>query len=75
MFLIIFGALKGATLQKAGRFYEESGIYGTRDPEDFIEFLDRLNLERTRVSRANDELHAMRMKETPKMAQIFRFLV
>lgn len=70
-FLMIFGALKGAALKKAGPFYEAGGVHGTRDPEDFIEFLDRLNLDSTRVSRANDELHAMRMKENQRWPEFF----
>lgn len=70
-FLMIFGALKGTALKKAGPFYEAGGVHGTRDPEDFIEFLDRLNLDSTRVSRANDELHAMRMKETQRWPEFF----
>ena len=68
---MIFGALKGTALKKAGPFYEAGGVHGTRDPEDFIEFLDRLNLDSTRVSRANDELHTMRMKEAQRWPEFF----
>ena len=70
-FLMIFGALKGTALKKAGPFYEAGGFHGTRDPEDFIELLDRLNLDSTRVSRANDELHTMRMKEAQRWPEFF----
>lgn len=57
---MIFGALKGTALKKAGPFYE-----------DFIEFLDRLNLDSTRVSRANDQLHGMRMKDNQRWPDFF----
>ncbi|KAI0997179.1 hypothetical protein K3495_g11006 [Podosphaera aphanis] len=35
----------------------------TRNPEDFIEFLDRLHLDSTRVAQTNLDLHAMKMRE------------
>ena len=65
-FLMIYKSLKGSALKKAGPFYENGGVHGTRNPEDFIEFLDRINLDPTRVSRANDELHGMKMKDNQK---------
>merc|ERR1712110_907120 len=61
-FVMIYGALKGAALKRAGSFYEAGGVHGTRKPEDFIEFLDRLNLDPMRVDRANAELHKMKMR-------------
>ena len=63
---MIYSSLKGTALKKAGPFYEAGGVHGTRDPEDLIEFLDRINLDSTRVSRANDELHRMKMKENQR---------
>ncbi|KAI1006061.1 hypothetical protein K3495_g2159 [Podosphaera aphanis] len=47
--LMIYNALKGGALEKAGSFYEAGGIMQTRNPEDFIEFLDRLYPDSTRV--------------------------
>ncbi|KAI0992151.1 hypothetical protein K3495_g16035 [Podosphaera aphanis] len=67
-FLMIYNSLKGGALEKAGPFYEAGGINKTRDPEDFIEFLDRLYLDSTRVSQANLDLHSMKMKETERWA-------
>lgn len=61
-FVMIYAALKGAALKRAGPFYEAGGVHGTRKPEDFIEFLDRLNLDPLRVARANAELHKMKMR-------------
>ena len=52
-FLVIYNSLKGTARIKAGPFYENGGVGQTRDPEDFIEFLDRLYLDPTRVSHAN----------------------
>lgn len=70
-FLMIFSALKGAAAEKAGPFYEAGGVNGTRDPADFLEFLDRLNLDSTRVSRANKELHIMKMREGQRWPDFF----
>lgn len=70
-FVMIYGALKGAALKRAGPFYEAGGINGTRKPEDFIEFLDRLNLDPLRVARANTELHAMKMREGQRWPDFF----
>lgn len=70
-FLMIYRALKGKALKKAGPFYETGGVCGTRNPEDFIEFLDRWNLDPMRVSRANDELHVMRMGEKEGWSDFF----
>ena len=60
-FLMIFNALKGTAKTKASPFYEAGGVQNTRDPEDFIEFLDRLFLDPTRTSRAKIELQSMKM--------------
>ena len=65
-FLMIYKSLKGSARTKAGPFYENGGVHQTRDPEDFIEFLDRIYLDSTRVSRANAELHLMKMKENQR---------
>lgn len=53
----------GAALKRAVPFYEAGGVDGTRKPEDFIEFLNSLNLDLLRVARANTELHAMKARE------------
>lgn len=65
-FVMIYGALKGTALKRAGPFYEAGGVHGTRKPEDFLEFLDRLNLDPLRTARANTELHAMKMKDNQR---------
>ncbi|KAI0992755.1 hypothetical protein K3495_g15430, partial [Podosphaera aphanis] len=65
-FLMIYNALKGGALEKAGPFYEAGGIMQTRNPDDFIEFLDRLYLDSTRVAQANLDLHAMKMRENER---------
>ena len=70
-FLMIYNALKGTARTKAGPFYEAGGVHMTRDPEDFIEFLDRIYLDSTRVSRANTELHSMRMKEYQRWSDFY----
>ena len=70
-FLVIYNALKGTARIKAGPFYEAGGVHETRDPEDFIEFLDRLYLDSTRISRANTELHSMKMKEHQRWSDYF----
>lgn len=67
-FLMIYNSLKGGALERAGPFYEAGRINMTRNPEDFIEFLDRLYLDTTRVSQANLDLHSMKMKETERWA-------
>lgn len=68
---MIYRSLKGKALKKAGPFYEAGGVCGTRNREDFIEFLDRWNLDPMRVSRANDELHTMRMGEKEGWSDFF----
>lgn len=70
-FVLIYGALKGSALKKVGPFYETGGVNGTRDPADFIEFLDRWNLDPMRVTRANAELHVMRMGENQRWPEFF----
>ncbi|KAI0998624.1 hypothetical protein K3495_g9573 [Podosphaera aphanis] len=70
-FLIIYDALKGGALEKAGPFYEAGGVNRTRDPEDFIEFLDRIYFDATRVSQANLDFHAMKMRENESWADFF----
>lgn len=70
-FLMIYNSLKDNALERAGPFYEAGGVEDTRDPEDFIEFLDRLYLDATRVSQANLELHAMKMRENERWAEFF----
>ncbi|KAI0994788.1 hypothetical protein K3495_g13394 [Podosphaera aphanis] len=70
-FLIIYNSLKGGALEKAGPFYEAGGVNRTRDPEDFIEFLDRIYFDATRVSQANLDLHAMKMRENENWADFF----
>lgn len=70
-FLMIYKAMKGSALAKVGPFYERGGVDGTRKPEDFIEFLDKLNLDPTRVARANDELHALRMGERQRWPDFY----
>ena len=62
-FLMIYNALKGTARTKASSFYEAGGVRNTRDPEDFIEFLDRLFLDSTRISRAKTELQSMKMED------------
>ncbi|KAI0993025.1 hypothetical protein K3495_g15159 [Podosphaera aphanis] len=70
-FLMIYNALKGGALEKAGPFYEAGGVNRTRDPEDFIEFSDRIYFDATRVSQANLDLHAMKMRENENWADFF----
>ncbi|KAI0991373.1 hypothetical protein K3495_g16814, partial [Podosphaera aphanis] len=70
-FLMIYNALKGGALEKAGPFYEAGGINKTRDPEDFMEFLDKLFLDTTRVSQANIELHSLKMRENERWADFY----
>lgn len=71
VFLMIYNALKSTARIKAGSFYENGGVNSTRDPEDFIEFLDRLYMDSTRVSRANTELHSMKMKENQRWPDFY----
>lgn len=70
-FLMIHRAMKESALAKVGPFYERGGVQGTRKPEDFIEFLDRLNLDPMRVARANDELHNLRIGERQKWPDFY----
>lgn len=70
-FLMIYSALRGTVLKKSGPFYEAGGVHGTRNSEDFIEFLYRINLDATRASRANDELRAMKMKNNQRWPEFF----
>lgn len=69
--LMIYNSLRGNALEKAGPFFEVGGISGTRDPEDFLEFLDRIYLDTTRVSQANIELHNLKMREGERWADFF----
>ncbi|KAI0991675.1 hypothetical protein K3495_g16512, partial [Podosphaera aphanis] len=70
-FVLIYGALKGSALKKAGPFYEVGGVMGTRKPEDFIEFLDKLYLDPLRGVRANRELQRMKMGEGQRWPEFF----
>ena len=70
-FIMIYRAMKGVALTKVGPFYERGGVNGTRKPEDFIEFLDRLNLDPLRIARANDELHSLRMGERQRWPDFY----
>lgn len=70
-FVLIYGALKSTALKKVGSFYEAGGIRGTRKPEDFIEFLDKLYLDPLRVVRANRELQAMKMRDGQRWPEFF----
>ncbi|KAI1004094.1 hypothetical protein K3495_g4113 [Podosphaera aphanis] len=69
-FLIIYNSLREEALEKAGPF-EADGVNQTRDPDDFLEFLDRIYLDTTRVSQANIELHNLKMKENKRWADFF----
>lgn len=62
-FLSIYTSLEGSARRKANAFYEVGGVNGTRKPEDFIEFLDRGNLDTTRVEKVNNTLNGMKMGE------------
>lgn len=46
-FLAIYTSLKGDAQTKTGAFFEAGGIDRTRRPKDFLEFLDRANLDCT----------------------------
>ncbi|KAI0991045.1 hypothetical protein K3495_g17142, partial [Podosphaera aphanis] len=70
-FLMIYNSLRGGALEKAGPFFEAGGVNQTRDPADFLEFLDRVYLDTTRVSQANIELHNLKMKENERWADFF----
>ena len=70
-FVLIYGALKGSALKKAGPFYETGGAGGTRDSADFIKFLDRWNLDPMRVARAIEDLHNLRMRENQSWPDFF----
>lgn len=70
-FLMIYNALKGTARTKASPFYESGGVHNTRDPEDFIEFLDRLFLDSTRVSRAKTELQSMKMEDNERWSDFY----
>ncbi|KAI1005249.1 hypothetical protein K3495_g2968 [Podosphaera aphanis] len=70
-FLAIYMSLKGDEQTKAGAFFEAGGIDGTRRPEDFLEFLDRSNLDCTRVDKAADQLYGLRMWDTQRWASSY----
>lgn len=70
-FLSIYTSLEGSARRKASAFYEVGGVNGTRRPEDFIEFLDRSNLDTTRVEKANNALNEMKMGENQRWASFF----
>lgn len=70
-FLMIYNSLRGNALEKAGPFFEVGGISGTRDPEDFLEFLDRIHLDTAHVSQVNIELHNLKMREGEHWADFF----
>lgn len=70
-FLSIYTALKGDAQTKAGAFFEAGGIDGTRRPEDFLEFLDRSNLDTTRTDKACDQLYGLKMGETQIWASFY----
>lgn len=63
--------MKGVAQAKFGPFYERGGVGGTRKPEDFIKFLDKLNLDPMRVARVNEELHALRMGERQRCPDFY----
>lgn len=70
-FLSIYNSLEGTARRKASAFYEVGGVNGTRRPEDFIEFLDRSNLDTTRVEKATNALNEMKMGENQRWASFF----
>ena len=70
-FMTIFGAMKKKVLKKAAPFFKAGGSSGTRKPEDFIEFFDRINLDPMRVTRATEELHTVRMGEGQRWPDFF----
>ncbi|KAI0992884.1 hypothetical protein K3495_g15300 [Podosphaera aphanis] len=70
-FLMIYNSLRGGASEKAGPFFEAGGVNQTRDPADFLEFLDRIYLDSTRVSQANIDLHNLKMKENERWADFF----
>ncbi|KAI0993131.1 hypothetical protein K3495_g15053 [Podosphaera aphanis] len=70
-FLMIYNSMRGGALEKAGPFFEAGGVNQTRDPADFLEFLDHVYLDTTRVSQANIELQNLKMKENERLADFF----
>ncbi|KAI0997701.1 hypothetical protein K3495_g10487 [Podosphaera aphanis] len=68
---MIYNSLRGGALEKAGLFFEAGGENQTRDPADFLEFLDGVYLDTTRVSQANIELQNLKMKENERWADFF----
>ena len=70
-FLSIYKSLEGSARRKASAFYEVGGVNGARRPEEFIEFLDRSNLDTTRLEKANNALHEMKMSENQRWASFF----
>ncbi|KAI1007607.1 hypothetical protein K3495_g630 [Podosphaera aphanis] len=70
-FLAIYTSLKGDAQTKAGAFFEAGGVDGTQRPEDFLEFLDRANLDSTRVDKAADQLYGLRMGDSQRWASFY----
>lgn len=69
-FVMIHSTFRGSAIEKAVPFYEASGVNGTKKP-DFLEFLDRINLDPVRIACANSELLAMKMKEDQRQLDFY----
>lgn len=61
VFLMIYNALEGKAQKQSASYFESGGRDGREDPEEFIAFLDRSNLDPNRINRARGELNSMRM--------------
>ncbi|KAI1000834.1 hypothetical protein K3495_g7364 [Podosphaera aphanis] len=61
VFLKIYETLEGKAQNQAAAYFESGGLRGEEGPEYFIAFLDRSNLDPTRITRARAELNAMKM--------------
>lgn len=72
-FVIIFEVQKGTILREVGPFNETRENSGTQKPEDFIEFLGRVNLDPMRVARVNDKPHIKRMGERQRWLDFLAF--
>ena len=61
--MMIYQSLEDAAHNQSVGFFEMGGWSKEDRPEEFIEFLDRANNDPTRVKRAANELHNLKMGE------------
>ncbi|KAI1003071.1 hypothetical protein K3495_g5131 [Podosphaera aphanis] len=70
-FLLTYTVLRGEVQNKASTFFDAGGTDRQRRLDDFIESLDRGNLDGTRVDKACDQLYNLRMGDNQRWSSFY----